>query len=170
MCFSHPIPTSIIRISSSFAIGHSKTWRIWMRLWLQTGTRLSDQTISCFISGDFCLGDFGKWNRILDGLNGKIHLILGSRDLRNFRKSYAESFESVVMQMNIEGITKGSVWITIRSFVTTARITEFGNCSDPCIPIRIIPAMMLRGWRCFFRRNTTWVLTTMISLLLLMLK
>lgn len=55
-----------------------------------------------FHLGDFCLGDFGKWNRILDGLNGKIHLILGSRDLRNFRKSYAESFESVAMQMNIE--------------------------------------------------------------------
>ena len=55
-----------------------------------------------FHLGDFCLGNSGKWNRILDRLNGKIHLILGNHDLRNFRKSYAERFESVTMQMNIE--------------------------------------------------------------------
>ncbi len=55
-----------------------------------------------FHLGDFCLGDSGKWNRILDRLNGKIHLILGNHDLRNFRKSYADRFESVAMQMNIE--------------------------------------------------------------------
>lgn len=55
-----------------------------------------------FHLGDFCLGDSGKWNRLLDKLNGKIYLILGNHDLRNFRKSYAERFESVAMQMNIE--------------------------------------------------------------------
>lgn len=55
-----------------------------------------------FHLGDFCLGDSGKWNRILDRLNGKIYLILGNHDLRNFRKSYAERFESVAMQMHIE--------------------------------------------------------------------
>lgn len=55
-----------------------------------------------FLLGDFCLGDSGKWNRILDRLNGNIYLILGNHDLRNFRKSYAERFEPVAMQMNIE--------------------------------------------------------------------
>lgn len=55
-----------------------------------------------FHLGDFCLGDSRKWNCILDRLNGKIYLILGNHDLRNFRKSYAERFESVAMQMNIE--------------------------------------------------------------------
>jgi len=55
-----------------------------------------------FHLGDFCLGNFGKWNRILDRLNGKIHLILGNHDFRNFRKSYAEKLESEAMQMNIE--------------------------------------------------------------------
>ncbi len=55
-----------------------------------------------FHLGDFCLGDSAKWNRLLDRLNGKIYLILGNHDLRNFRKSYAERFESVAMQMHIE--------------------------------------------------------------------
>ena len=55
-----------------------------------------------FHLGDFCLGVSGKWNRLLDKLNGKIYLILGNHDLRNFRKSYAGRFESVAMQMNIE--------------------------------------------------------------------
>lgn len=55
-----------------------------------------------FHLGDFCLGDSAKWNRLLDRLNGKIYLIFGNHDLRNFRKSYAERFESVAMQMHIE--------------------------------------------------------------------
>ena len=55
-----------------------------------------------FHLGDFCLGDSAKWNRLLDRLNGKICLILGNHDLRNFRKSYAERFESVAMQIHIE--------------------------------------------------------------------
>lgn len=55
-----------------------------------------------FHLGDSCLGGSAKWNRPLDRLNGKICLILGNHDLRNFRKSYAERFESVAMQMNIE--------------------------------------------------------------------
>lgn len=55
-----------------------------------------------FHLGDFCLGDSTKWNGILDRLNGKIYLILGNHDLRNFRVSYTERFELVTMQMNIE--------------------------------------------------------------------
>lgn len=55
-----------------------------------------------FHLGDFCLGDSTKWNGILDRLNGKIYLILGNHDLRNFRASYTERFELVTMQMNIE--------------------------------------------------------------------
>lgn len=55
-----------------------------------------------FHLGDFCLGDSAKWNRLLDRLNGEIYLILGNHDLKNFRKSYAERFKSVAMQMNIE--------------------------------------------------------------------
>lgn len=46
-----------------------------------------------FHLGDFCLGDSAKWNGILDRLNGKIYLILGNHDLRNFRKNYAARFE-----------------------------------------------------------------------------
>lgn len=55
-----------------------------------------------FHLGDFGLGNSAKWNQLLDKLNGKIYLILGNHDLRNFRKSYVERFESVAMQMNIE--------------------------------------------------------------------
>ena len=55
-----------------------------------------------FHLGDFCLGDSAKWNRLLDRLNWEIYLILGNHDLKNFRKSYAERFKSVAMQMNIE--------------------------------------------------------------------
>lgn len=55
-----------------------------------------------FHLGDFGLGNSAKWNQLLDRLNGKIYLILGNHDLRNFRKSYAERFESVAMQMHIE--------------------------------------------------------------------
>ena len=55
-----------------------------------------------FHLGDFCLGDSAKWNGILDRLNGKICLILGNHDMRNFRKSYTGRFESVAIQMDIE--------------------------------------------------------------------
>lgn len=55
-----------------------------------------------FHLGDFGLGNSAKWNQLLDRLDGKIYLILGNHDLRNFRKSYVERFESVAMQMNIE--------------------------------------------------------------------
>lgn len=55
-----------------------------------------------FHLGDFGLGNSAKWNQLLDKLNGKIYLIRGNHDLRNFRKSYVERFESVAMQMNIE--------------------------------------------------------------------
>lgn len=55
-----------------------------------------------FHLGDFCLGDSAKWNGILDRLHGRIHLILGNHDIRNFRKSYTGRFESVTTQMYIE--------------------------------------------------------------------
>lgn len=55
-----------------------------------------------FHLGDFCMGGAGEWNRILDRLNGRIYLVLGNHDLRNFRPSVAARFEHVALEMRIE--------------------------------------------------------------------
>lgn len=55
-----------------------------------------------FHLGDFCLGGSAEWTKILDRLNGHIHLVLGNHDLKNFRQGYTERFETVSMQRYIE--------------------------------------------------------------------
>ncbi len=55
-----------------------------------------DDTI--FHLGDFCLGGAAEWTKVLDRLNGKIHLILGNHDLKNIRQGFVSRFESVHMQ------------------------------------------------------------------------
>jgi len=55
-----------------------------------------------FHLGDFCLGPVSIWNNILDRLNGKIYLIIGNHDIKNYRSSLDNRFEYVGMQMRIE--------------------------------------------------------------------
>ena len=55
-----------------------------------------DDTV--FHLGDFCLGGSAEWTKILDRLNGKIHLIVGNHDLKNLRQGFINRFEEVVMQ------------------------------------------------------------------------
>lgn len=54
-----------------------------------------------FILGDFCFGGSGRWNDLLDRLNGKKYLILGNHDEKNLRQGYMQRFESVTYQMHI---------------------------------------------------------------------
>ena len=51
-----------------------------------------------FHLGDFCLGGSAEWSKVLDRLNGKIHLIMGNHDLKNFRQGFFGRFEEVTMQ------------------------------------------------------------------------
>lgn len=55
-----------------------------------------------FHLGDFCFGGSAEWTKALDRLNGKIYLILGNHDLKNFKQSLTNRFEKVVMQMHIQ--------------------------------------------------------------------
>lgn len=55
-----------------------------------------------FHLGDFAFGTAGVWNDLLDKLNGKIHLILGNHDLKNFPNSCTGRFESVSHEMLIK--------------------------------------------------------------------
>ena len=55
-----------------------------------------------FCLGDIALGGSGAWNTLIPQLNGKIHLILGNHDIRNWRESYKKLFESVSEQLTVE--------------------------------------------------------------------
>ena len=55
-----------------------------------------------FHLGDFCLGGASEWINILERLHGKIHLILGNHDLKNWRPKYAKYFWEVTMQEYIK--------------------------------------------------------------------
>lgn len=54
-----------------------------------------------FHCGDFALGGASAWKTITPQLNGKIHLILGNHDGKNFREGYREYFESVQEQLTV---------------------------------------------------------------------
>lgn len=54
-----------------------------------------------FCLGDITLGGSNVWNTLISRLNGKIHLILGNHDIRNWRESYNNLFESVSEQLTI---------------------------------------------------------------------
>ena len=58
-----------------------------------------------FHLGDFCLGGSAEWTKMLDRLNGKIYLIMGTHDLKNIRQGYIDRFEHVAMQMHIEAVS-----------------------------------------------------------------
>ena len=45
--------------------------------------------------GDFVFGGSAVWHDIRSRLNGKIHLVLGNHDRKNFRKNFSNMFESV---------------------------------------------------------------------------
>lgn len=55
-----------------------------------------------FHLGDFALGGSEAWHNILPRLNGKIYLVLGNHDIKNFRPGYAGRFEEVAEQMTID--------------------------------------------------------------------
>lgn len=55
-----------------------------------------------FCLGDIALGGSGAWNTLIPQLNGKIHLVLGNHDCRNWRESYRNLFESVSEQLTVE--------------------------------------------------------------------
>lgn len=55
-----------------------------------------------FHLGDFALGGSEAWHNILPRLNGKIYLILGNHDIKNFRPGYANRFEEVAEQMTVD--------------------------------------------------------------------
>ena len=73
-----------------------------------------DDTV--FHLGDFCLGGAAEWTKLLDRLNGKIHLIVGNHDLKNLRQGFCERFEEVVMQRHIV-IDKQSIYLNRYPFL-----------------------------------------------------
>lgn len=55
-----------------------------------------------FCLGDVALGGSSAWNTLIPKLKGKIHLVLGNHDIRNWRNSYSNLFESVSEQLTVE--------------------------------------------------------------------
>lgn len=55
-----------------------------------------------FHLGDIALGGAEAWKLLIPRLNGKIHLILGNHDIRNWRNSYSNLFETVSEQLTVE--------------------------------------------------------------------
>ena len=53
-----------------------------------------------FHLGDFAMGGFAEWSRLLERLNGRIYLILGNHDMKTIGKGFSR-FEHVAMQMLI---------------------------------------------------------------------
>lgn len=58
-----------------------------------------------FHLGDFCFGGSDSWSRIVQQLNGHIHLILGNHDRKQNNKQLDAQFDGVYEQLviNIEG-------------------------------------------------------------------
>ena len=55
-----------------------------------------------FHCGDFVFGGSEAWHKILSRLNGKIYLILGNHEIKNFRQGYANRFEDVSEQITVD--------------------------------------------------------------------
>ena len=69
-----------------------------------------------FHLGDFCFGGSAEWANVLDRLNGKIYLILGNHEIKNFKQGYMNRFENVTMQMHIN-IDNQSIWLNHYPFL-----------------------------------------------------
>lgn len=54
-----------------------------------------------FHLGDFCFGGSEKWYEIAGQLNGRIYLIKGNHDDKNYRENFSVLFEDVSYQMKI---------------------------------------------------------------------
>jgi len=74
------------------------------------------QNDDVFHLGDFCLGGAAEWTKVLDRLNGKIHLIVGNHDLKNLRQGFMGRFEEVLMQRHIE-IGKQKIYLNHYPFL-----------------------------------------------------
>lgn len=64
-----------------------------------------------FHLGDICFGGSAIWESILPRLNGKIHLILGNHEIKNYKNNYSKYFESVQEQLTIE-VNKKTIILT----------------------------------------------------------
>ena len=73
-----------------------------------------DDTV--FHLGDFALGGSAGWTKVLDRLNGKIHLIMGNHDLKNLRQGFMGRFEEVTMQRYIQ-VGKVSLYLNHHPFL-----------------------------------------------------
>ena len=73
-----------------------------------------DDTV--FHLGDFALGGSAVWTKVLDRLNGKIHLIMGNHDLKNLRQGFMGRFEEVTMQRYIQ-VGKVSLYLNHHPFL-----------------------------------------------------
>lgn len=54
-----------------------------------------------FHLGDFCFGGSAQWKTIRKKLNGKIYLILGNHDFKNYKAEWSDLFEVVTQQMHV---------------------------------------------------------------------
>ena len=73
-----------------------------------------DDTV--FHLGDFALGGSAVWTKVLDRLNGKIHLIMGNHDLKNLSQGFMGRFEEVTMQRYIQ-VGKVSLYLNHHPFL-----------------------------------------------------
>ena len=73
-----------------------------------------DDTV--FHLGAFALGGSAGWTKVLDRLNGKIHLIMGNHDLKNLRQGFMGRFEEVTMQRYIQ-VGKVSLYLNHHPFL-----------------------------------------------------
>jgi len=83
---------------------------------IRNWNRVVGQNDVIFHLGDFCFGGKAAWNSILDRLNGRIFLILGNHDLKNYRPDLASRFEHVTMQMHIE-VGKQEIYLNHNPFL-----------------------------------------------------
>lgn len=69
-----------------------------------------------FHLGDFAWGGSDVWNKILQRLNGHIHLIVGNHDEKNLRQGYMKYFDSISYQKHIY-IERKSIYLNHYPFL-----------------------------------------------------
>ena len=118
-----------------------------------------------FHLGDFCQGGSAEWSRLLDRLNGKIHLIVGNHDMKNLRQGYIKRFEEVVMQQRIEVEDKLVYWNHYPYLCFDGDTRKMcGSCSDMYIPGKTTPVWTQSGWPTSTLPSTmsAWIITVLL--------